>query len=101
MGRSIRVTWAEAIDRNVLLRAQHTLADIRTRVVSGEDGEAAVRARAGGRTLSDATDAVVRLHSRDADGSCRGCSRRWHRRRWPCPTLRALSRAVDTAGVTQ
>lgn len=93
----MRMTWGESADRNVLLRAQGILAGIRTRIMVSDEAGGVEPARTDLRTLSAATNAVVRLHARDADGSCRGCSRRWRRQRWPCPTVRTLSRAVDGA----
>ncbi|HEX5403507.1 MAG TPA: hypothetical protein VFX16_14525 [Pseudonocardiaceae bacterium] len=100
--RSImRITWAESVDRNVLLRAQRILADIRIRMTVSEEVDIVEPTRTDLRTLSAVADAVVRLHSRDTDGSCRRCSRCWHRRRWPCSTIRTLSRAVDGAEMSR
>lgn len=100
------MTWAQAVDRNALLRAERTLAEIRVRLKFATDEELAAHSREDVRRLSGAVDGVIALHARASDGTCRSCSdgrlpRLLHPlrpgRRWPCLTLRVITRAIEVA----
>lgn len=109
MGQSTGMAWAEAIDRNVVLRVERTVAAIRDRIRCATDDEVATHARGDLHRLTGAVDGVLRLHAPTEGGCCRGCSpyrrRRYRRlrrrgpgggRRWPCATLRTVTRAIDS-----
>lgn len=95
-------TWAEAVHRNEMLRAERVLAEIRVRLKFAGDAELAARCRADTRLLVGALDGVLALHRPGSRGRCRICARRPPYRAGPCVTVRTISRCIDAppAGCT-
>ena len=103
MGQSTMRTWMQAVNRNEMLKAERTLAQIRLRLRFADDAEIAAHSQVDVPLLVGAVDGVLALHRPAGRGGCRGCSRRrrsrdWHRARyrgWPCATVRAVNRALN------
>ena len=89
------------MNRNEMLRAERTLAEIRLRLRFADDAEIAAHSRVDVHLLVGAVDGVLTLHRPAGRGGCRACARRGRSagrsRGWPCATVRTVSRALDAA----
>ncbi|HEX5494077.1 MAG TPA: hypothetical protein VFX70_05815 [Mycobacteriales bacterium] len=89
-------TWTAAVCRNDVLRAERTLAEIRTRLAVPVTAGAEFARYSGVdvHRLVGAVDGVLALHRPADRGDCRICARRRRFPGWPCATVRTVARSL-------